>query len=141
MVFIHIANQNVQIATDIVRYDISPESLDMEKKGRKQERNGLKMSCMTVTDPANRASLSQNRVIVVCSARSTGKKAEGTTSRYVYALVFLYTETLCNVNWHDLSTNGAIDYSPSTASSEVSAQVGRGQRVELVGVVTVTVQL
>ncbi|KAF4959889.1 hypothetical protein FGADI_1392 [Fusarium gaditjirri] len=28
-----------------------------------------------------RASLSQNRVIVVCSARSTGKKAEGTTSR------------------------------------------------------------
>ncbi|RSL90553.1 hypothetical protein CEP52_014553 [Fusarium oligoseptatum] len=28
-----------------------------------------------------RASLSRNRVIVVCSARSTGKKAEGTTSR------------------------------------------------------------
>ncbi|EXM35778.1 aspartate kinase [Fusarium oxysporum f. sp. vasinfectum 25433] len=53
----------------------------MEKKERKKERNGLKMSCMTVTDPANRASLSQNRVIVVCSARSTGKKAEGTTSR------------------------------------------------------------
>lgn len=75
---------------------------------------------MTVTDPANRASLSQNRVIVVCSARSTGKKAEGTTSRYVYSLAFLYTETLSNVNWHDLSTNGAIDYSPSMVSSEVS---------------------
>lgn len=28
-----------------------------------------------------RASLSKNRVVVVCSARSTGKKAEGTTSR------------------------------------------------------------
>ncbi|KAI5461103.1 Aspartate/glutamate/uridylate kinase [Mariannaea sp. PMI_226] len=28
-----------------------------------------------------RASLSENRVVVVCSARSTGKKAEGTTSR------------------------------------------------------------
>ncbi|KFA75520.1 hypothetical protein S40288_01172 [Stachybotrys chartarum IBT 40288] len=34
-----------------------------------------------------KASLSENRVIVVCSARSTGKKAEGTTSRLlsVYA--------------------------------------------------------
>ncbi|OAA66260.1 aspartokinase [Cordyceps fumosorosea ARSEF 2679] len=30
-----------------------------------------------------RASLSQNRVVVVCSARSTGKKAEGTTSRLI----------------------------------------------------------
>jgi hypothetical protein len=38
VVFIHIANQNVQIATDIVRYDISPKSLDMEKKERKKER-------------------------------------------------------------------------------------------------------
>lgn len=91
----------------------------MEKK--ENERNGLKMSCMTVADPANRASLSQNRVIVVCSARSTGKKAEGTTSRYVYALLFSYTETFYNINWHDRDTNGAIDYSPSMASSEVSA--------------------
>lgn len=35
-----------------------------------------------------RASLSRNRVIVVCSARSTGKKAEGTTSR----LLGVYTK-------------------------------------------------
>ncbi|UKZ83603.1 hypothetical protein TrVFT333_011412 [Trichoderma virens FT-333] len=35
-----------------------------------------------------RASLSRNRVVVVCSARSTGKKAEGTTSR----LLSVYTK-------------------------------------------------
>ncbi|KAL7949174.1 Aspartate/glutamate/uridylate kinase [Trichoderma barbatum] len=35
-----------------------------------------------------RASLSHNRVVVVCSARSTGKKAEGTTSR----LLAVYTK-------------------------------------------------
>ncbi|RFU79715.1 f-box [Trichoderma arundinaceum] len=35
-----------------------------------------------------RASLSRNRVVVVCSARSTGKKAEGTTSR----LLAVYTK-------------------------------------------------
>lgn len=29
----------------------------------------------------SRASLSRNRVVVVCSARSTGKKVSGTTSR------------------------------------------------------------
>ncbi|KAJ6787576.1 hypothetical protein PWT90_00659 [Aphanocladium album] len=36
-----------------------------------------------------KASLSRNRVVVVCSARSTGKKAEGTTSRLlgVYAML------------------------------------------------------
>ncbi|GKT99351.1 aspartate kinase [Fusarium langsethiae] len=36
-----------------------------------------------------RATLSQNRVIVVCSARSTGKKAEGTTSRLLAVYVKL----------------------------------------------------
>ncbi|KAL7931213.1 Aspartate/glutamate/uridylate kinase [Trichoderma chlorosporum] len=35
-----------------------------------------------------RASLSQNRVVVVCSARSSGKKADGTTSR----LLAVYTK-------------------------------------------------
>lgn len=46
------------------------------------------LSCLTFV---NRATLSQNRVIVVCSARSTGKKAEGTTSRQV-SITFFFAE-------------------------------------------------
>ena len=41
------------------------------------------VNALSASNKPYRASLSQNRVVVVCSARSTGKKAEGTTSRSV----------------------------------------------------------
>lgn len=34
-----------------------------------------------LTEDNSRASLKDNKIVVVCSARSTGKKVEGTTSR------------------------------------------------------------
>ncbi|KAJ2980116.1 hypothetical protein NQ176_g2836 [Zarea fungicola] len=44
---------------------------------------------MQIAHDIVKASLSRNRVVVVCSARSTGKKAEGTTSRLlgVYSML------------------------------------------------------
>lgn len=42
---------------------------------------GIHRSTFTNTIPKHRASLKDNKIAVVCSARSTGKKVEGTTSR------------------------------------------------------------
>lgn len=53
----------------------------MKRKRKEKYVNGIGLNLTPRFSLRNRASLSQNRVIVVCSARSTGKKAEGTTSR------------------------------------------------------------
>lgn len=60
-----------KIAEDIIRYDI--HHLNMHRLCSITNRAGLSLGARSYID--------EHKVVVVCSARSTGKKVTGTTSR------------------------------------------------------------